>query len=73
MQRQRFKNELHVFSVKNILALQMQRQHLTTSYKTVNYITVNRRRLLSRQTLAANMLRIKGKNVTWLDECIAAL
>ena len=37
MQRQRFKNELHVFSVKNILALQMQRQLMKIIY--VQYVT----------------------------------
>ena len=32
MQRQRFKNELHVFSVKNVLPLQMQRQLMEIIY-----------------------------------------
>ena len=32
MQRQRFKNELHVFSVKNVFPLQMQRQLMKIIY-----------------------------------------
>ena len=32
MQRHRFKNELHVFSVKNVLPLQMQRQLMKIIY-----------------------------------------
>ena len=32
MQRQRFKNELHVFSVKNVLPLQMQHQLMKIIY-----------------------------------------
>ena len=32
MQRQRFKNELHLFSVKNVLPLQMQRQLIKIIY-----------------------------------------
>ena len=32
MQRQRFKNKLHVFRVKNVLPLQMQRQLMKIIY-----------------------------------------